>query len=691
MTAGARRRQRRTRSSAGKKILLAIAVVVAAIVVGIGSVGIWVLDVAASAPSIDELKPIDKGETSVVFASDGTRLGYIQADAIRERVDSKDIPDTLKQATIAIEDENFYSHDGVDVQAVVRAAVENLEAGEVRQGGSTITQQLVRNLYIADPEDTIERKIIEAKMAEELEKERTKEWILGQYLNTASYGTNEGRTAIGVEAAAQTYFSKHASELDLDESALLAGLPQAPSQYNPFSAQKAALDRRNEVLKRMREQGFISEQKYLSTLDEGIGLDPSDRYTSVREPYFFDFVEQELIDDYGVNTVRQGGLRVYTSINPQLQEAAREASAAGVSALGGPGNALASIDVATGRILAMVSSSNYEESKYNLAAQGQRQPGSAFKPYVLATAIRQGIDPDSTYYSGASPTTLRLDDYTTWTVNNSGEAGAGTLSLRSATTNSTNVVYAQLALDVGPENITETAKDLGITSPLDGFPAEAIGGLRVGVTPLEMANAYGTFASGGVRHDATAIVKVEFPNGDTDVPVPPEGKRVLSDGEAYEVTDILKTVITSGTATSADIGCPAAGKTGTTDEQTDAWFVGYTPRIATAVWVGYPNARTSMGSSAFGGVYAAPIWQDYMSQAKGSFCEDFPEPETGVDLSAFNGEHTASSSGSSTTPSTSGDYDYNAPPVDGGADTGGGGGYDPDLYAPGAGQDPAGP
>ena len=340
----------------------------------------------------------------------------------------------------------------------------------------------------------------------------------------------------------------------------------------------------------------------------------------------------------------------------------------------------------------MASSQTYEESKYNLAAQGQRQPGSAFKPFVLATAIRQGADPDETFYSGASPTTLRLDDYTTWTVNNSGEAGAGTLSLRSATTNSTNVVYAQLGLDVGPENVTQTAKELGITSPLDSFPAEAIGGLRVGVTPLEMANAYGTFASGGVRHDATAIVKVEFPNGDTDVPVPPEGKRVLSDGEAYEVTDILKTVITSGTATAANIGCPAAGKTGTTDEQTDAWFVGYTPRIATAVWVGYPNARTSMGSSAFGGVYAAPIWQDYMSTAKGSFCEDFPEPENPAELSAFYGDHTASSGGdSSTSPSTTGGgYDYNAPPVDGG-DTGGGGGntggYDPDLYAPGAGQD----
>jgi penicillin-binding protein 1A len=237
--------------------------------------------------------------------------------------------------------------------------------------------------------------------------------------------------------------------------------------------------------------------------------------------------------------------------------------------------------------------------------------------------------------------------------------------------------------------VTQTAKELGITSPLDSFPAEGIGGLRVGVTPLEMANAYGTFGSGGVRHDATAIVKVEFPNGDTDVPVPPEGKRVLSDGEAYEVTDILKTVITSGTATAADIGCPAAGKTGTTDEQTDAWFVGYTPRIATAVWVGYPNARTSMGSSAFGGVYAAPIWQDYMSTAKGSFCDDFPEPENRPDLSAFHGEHTASSGGTTSSTTSSGDYDYDAPPVTGGTDTGGGNnGYDPDLYAPGAGQGP---
>ena len=288
-------------------------------------IGIWALDVAAEAPPIDELKPIDKGENSEIFAADGTRLGFIRSDESRTPIPLADVPQTMQDATVAIEDDRFYEHSGVDFQAILRAAVENFEAGKTVQGGSTITQQLVRNLYIADPERDLERKIVEAKLAEELEDEHSKQWILEQYLNTASYGTLEGRSAIGVEAAAQTYFSKPAKDLSLDEAALLAGLPQSPSAYNPFLDPNAALARRNDVLDAMLDQGYINQADHDHAVSEGLGLDRGYKYTRIKEPYFFDYVENELIDRYGVNTVRQGGLKVYTSIRPDLQQAARQA------------------------------------------------------------------------------------------------------------------------------------------------------------------------------------------------------------------------------------------------------------------------------------------------------------------------------------------------------------------------------
>ena len=646
MTARARRIRRRSQGSPGKKIALAFGVLFAIICIGVASIGLWAYDVAASAPSLDELKPIDKGESSFVFAADGSQLGAIQSDAIREKVDIDEIPRTLRHATIAIEDEKFFEHDGVDVTAVIRAAVKNVEAGEIRQGGSTITQQLVRNLYIQDPEDTIERKIHEAALANELEDERKKKWILEQYLNTASYGTNNGRTAVGVEAASQVYFNKHVSDLNTWEAALLAGLPQAPSQYNPFQSSEAARQRRNAVLRKMREQGYLSRSETKTALAADLGLQRGYRYESIREPYFFNYVEQELIDRYGVNTVRQGGLKVYTTIDPRLQAVATTAVDNGAAVLGGPSQALVSTDVATGNIIAMASSGDFSARQFNLAAQGHRQPGSAFKPFVLAEAISQGVDPDSTYYSGASPTTISMGPYEDpWVVNNAGDtSGGGTMSLRDATVGSVNVVYAQLNVDVGPENTAQMANDLGVQAPLDGYPAEGIGGLTVGVSPLDMSNAYATFANGGVHHPATAVDRVEFPSGEVDEPEENNAEQVLTEGEAYTVTDILEGVVTGGTGTAADYcgtGNALAGKTGTTDENTDAWFVGYSKRLSTAVWSGYPDERISMGSSAFGGTYSAPTWNEFMSVADPN-CEPFDVPSDLPELSAFYGEHAAS-------------------------------------------------
>src|SRR4051794_1680864 len=291
----------------------------------------------------------------------------------------------------------------------------------------------------------------------ELEDEHTKSWILNQYLNTASYGTNDGRTAVGVKAAAEVYFNKDVSDLDIKESALLAGLPQAPSDYNPFINPHAAKKRRNQVLAKLHEEypGFLGTAKYKKLAQEGLGLDAGHKYETIHEPYFFDYVEQELIERYGVQQVREGGLKVYTTINPTLQAYAQQA-VADCAVCNGPSAALASVDATTGHILAMAASGTYDQSQVNLAANAHRQPGSSFKPFVLATALKQGIDPETTYYNGTSPVTIDLCQYCEpWVVNNA-EPGGGTMNLVDATTHSVNAIYAQLGMDVGADNFDKT-------------------------------------------------------------------------------------------------------------------------------------------------------------------------------------------------------------------------------------------
>ncbi|HKH15604.1 MAG TPA: transglycosylase domain-containing protein [Solirubrobacterales bacterium] len=685
MTQRARRRHRRSRGSIRRKVLVAFGALLGVIVLALAAGGAWVYSIANKV-DIDRLKPIHQGSNSVVLAADGSRLGYIQSDTIRRPVKRSEIPKMLDEATVAIEDQNFYEHGGIDPEAILRAAVENVEAGSVVQGGSTITQQLVRNLYITNPQDDIKRKIREAVMADQFESEHSKNWILTKYLNTASYGTTDGRTALGVQAAAETYFDKSVGDLSLPEAAMIAGLPQAPSEYNPLINPKGALQRRNEVLQSMEQQGYINQKDYESALQSGLGLDRGYKYEEIKQPYFFDFVQQQLIDRYGVNTVRNGGLKVYTTINPQLQADAQAAvdSCSVCASDYSLAAALTSVDATNGHILAMASTQDYSaSSQFNLAANAHRQPGSSFKPYVLATAMSQGMDPNTTYYSGSSPMDLSTTEWGPWEVNNAGDGEGGTMDVRDATIHSVNVIYAQLDLDVGPDNVKEMAEKLGITSPLDGIPAEGIGGLRIGVTPLEQADAYATFANGGVHHDATAIAKVVFPNDKTDVPDEGEGTRVLSDGIAYEITDILKGVITEGTGAGyTDIGCPAAGKTGTTENESDAWFVGYTPRISTAVWVGHPLSRDYTG---YGGPTAGPIWQSYMSAARGSYCGDFPAAENPPEYSSsWSGAHSVSAPSSTSGGTSSGGSGTSyVPPTD---TTGN---YPSQYYAPGAGADPA--
>jgi penicillin-binding protein 1A len=645
-----RRRRRRPHHTRWHRIAIPIVIVVGAIAAAGGIAAAWALNVYNSAPALSSLKPVQKGRTSAIYGADGKLIGYIHSENVRQPISGGEIPQVLKNATVSIEDKNFWKHGALDYPGIARAAWKDvLAGGKPVQGASTITQQLVRNLYIRHPEDTLKRKIKEAALAEELFELHNRRWILNTYLNTAPYGTNEGQTALGVEAAAQTYFGKPASELNLTESALIAGLPQAPSEYNPFLDSKAALQRRNEVLGTMREQGYITRTRYLEARTSGLGLHAGHRYSTVHDPFLFNLVEQELIERYGINTVRNGGLKAYTTINPELQEDA-EAAVAGCSEdyvcypEGGPVTGLASVDPNTGAILALASTPGEEgEEEFNYAWQAHRQPGSSFKPYVLTTAIKQGIDPKDTYYSGTSPMTLEIPGGGTWTVNND-EPGGGVMSLEQATWDSINVVYAQLDLDVGSENVTETAHSMGIEAPLQSVPAEAIGGLAYGVTPLEQADGYATLANGGIHHDPTAISKVEFPDGKVDEIESESGERVLTTGQAYDVTNVLKGVISQPGATgngytNLSYCSEVAGKTGTSEEESDAWFVGYTPEFSTAVWVGHPQSRETTG---FGGPTAGPIWRDYMEAATAGECPAFETPSSLPELSALTGGHTAS-------------------------------------------------
>jgi penicillin-binding protein 1A len=643
-----RRRRRKPHKTRWHRIAIPIVIVVAAIVAAGGIAAAWALNVYNSAPALSSLKPVQKGRTSAIYTAEGKLIGYIHSENVRQPISGKEIPQVLKNATISIEDKDFWHHGALDAAGIARAAWKDILAGgKPVQGASTITQQLVRNLYIRHPEDTLKRKIKEAALAEELFEKHNRRWILQTYLNTAPYGTNEGQTALGVEAASQTYFNRPASELKLTEAAMIAGLPQAPSEYNPFSDPKAALQRRNEVLGTMWEQGYITRARYLKARTSGLGLDAGHQYSTVHDPFLFNLVEQELIKRYGINTVRNGGLKAYTTLNPELQADA-EAAVASCSETGvcfsggGPVTGLASVDPNTGAILALASTPGEEgEEEFNYAWQAEKQPGSSFKPYVLATAIKQGIDPDTTYYNGTSPMTLEIPGGGTWKVEND-EPGGGIMSLTEATVNSINVVYAQLDLDVGPENVTQTAHELGIEAELQSVPAEAIGGLAYGVSPLEQADGYASFANGGVHHDPTAISKVEFPDGKVDEIESEEGDRVLTPGQAYDVTNVLKGVITEGTGagyTNLTYCTEVAGKTGTSEEESDAWFVGYTPEFSTAVWVGHPRSRERTG---FGGPTAGPIWRDYMEAATAGECPAFETPETLPELSALTGGHTAS-------------------------------------------------
>jgi penicillin-binding protein 1A len=687
MTKRDRRRQRRRGGIGGKLLLVGGGLAVLAAIAAI-AVTSWVLDVAAKAPSLASCRPIDRGGNSVLYAADGSHLGRIASEEARAPVSIDRVPKSLQHATVAIEDERFYEHGGVDPEGIARAALKNLEAGRTVEGGSTITQQLVRNLCISHPARTLERKIIEAKLAIEYAERHSRRQILGQYLNTASYGTIGGATAVGAQAASKIYFSKPVWKLSLAQAALLAGLPQAPTEYNPILNPRGSLARRNQVLAKMAEQGYVSQAQAERARSRGLGLNVDEGFFGKRQPYFFDYVEEKLIDTYGVNTVRRGGLEVHTTLDPRLQEVGTEAMRSALPYSEDPSSALVSIDPRNGEIRAMASSSSYEQSKFNLAAQGHRQPGSAFKTFVLTTAIKQGIDPYSTYYT-SKHLDLDLPRWGHWEVSTADEGYLGRINLQQATVASDNTVFAQLDLDVGPENVRATARSMGITSPLDGIPAEGLGGLRIGVSPLEMADAYATLAAGGIHRNPVAIERVVFPGGRVDRPEKPEPRRVVPAPVAYQVWRLLHDNITEGTGTAAYTGCPGqGGKTGTTDNFTDAWFAGIQPNLATAVWVGYPQSNaiemsSVHGITVYGGTFPAEIWHALYSGAEVP-CEEFDEPKTPISWAPYFGRFSAPAPSGGGAAGTSGGEESEAERLGREAT----GGYDPNAYAPGVGQEP---
>jgi len=631
-----RQRRRRTRGGTGRPFFLAFGVLSAVGAIGVLAVVGWIFGIMASAPSINSIQPVKQGATSVVYAANGQRLGFIQADTLRTPVGHADIPVNVRNATVAIEDRRFYSHKGIDIEGVVRAAIKNISSGHTVQGGSTLTMQLIKNLYDPKAPRTFVHKVREAKLAQELEDQHKgidgKRWILDRYLNSVPYGTNGGQTAVGIQAAARMYFDEPAKNLTLPQAALLAGLPQAPSDYNPFLHPQLALARRAEVLRAMVKSHYIALQSAQRAMSAPLGVTPSRYYTARRESYFFDYVKDQLIRRYGLNRVSEGGLKVYTTIDLRLQQLARQVMANRLPDPGDPSAALVSIDPTNGHILAMASTQNYAVSKFNLAAQGKRQPGSTFKLMVLMTALRKGIDPSSTYYDSKplkftdpvwGPIDVQTDDH----------HYNGRINLVEGLIKSDNTVYEQLDLDVGPRDVRQTAYDMGITSHLDAYPAEGLGGLTHGVSPLEMTRAYVTLNTGGYRVRPVAITKVVFPDGKVDTSLAQqERKKEFTDGQTYEAIKAMEGNIQRGTGTAAQLdNCTAAGKTGTTSQFTDAWFDGFSTNLNTAVWVGYPKQNTPMDNvpgygQMFGGMAPALIWHDFMEVAAKGGCHDFPKP-----------------------------------------------------------------
>ena len=669
---GRQQRLARARRRRHSFFVAIVGVLALAVVVGMGA-GTAVFAYGSSC-DLDALRPAAAtgARNSFLYAADGSLLGSIPAERNRQPVSTGNMAPAVRKATVAIEDRRFYQHGGLDFEGIARAAVADIKAGRVVEGGSTITQQLVRNLYVSH-EKTVQRKLKEACLATKLDNAWSKQRILTTYLNQVYYGNQ----AYGIEAAAETYFSKHAKDLSLDQAAVLAGLPQAPSIYDPFVAPGPVIVRRNEVLRAMLETKVITPQAYRKSVTSPLVLRRGNLYSEIREPYFFGYVRDKLIEQYGAETVRSGGLQVYTTIAPRYQRLAEQAIRQTLNLPTDPAAALISISPHTGAIRAMTAViPNRPKNEFNLLSQARRQPGSTFKAFVLAAAVELGINPDTTYYVSAPfiyrPVTVgNCTDGSWWCVHTYDNTYSGWTSIRTATIHSDNSVFAQLTLDVGAQRVADVARRMGVRSPLDvnGAYVPSIGLGSISVSPLDLASGYATLASGGVYTEPMAIRKVVLADGKVDTGAGwgvPKRKRAISEGTAAIVTRILEDNVKYGTGTLANFGRPEAGKTGTTDRHADAWFAGYTPDLASTVWVGYTRGEIPMedvhGIAVAGGTFPAEIWRLFMEQAlAGTKPHDFLDPDSwptwkpftrGKYALSYNPYYQATTTTTTTTPST---------------------------------------
>jgi penicillin-binding protein 1A len=616
---GAPRRRRRIR----KLRLLALI----AVLLVLASVAFTFGLVRAVASAIPQLDPaLQRGDVDTLIYDSSSHpprvLARLTGAESRTLVTSIDrISPIMRQAIVSIEDRRFYEHNGVDLRGIGRAVWQDMTRQKVIQGGSTITQQFVKNAYLGTKR-SLGRKIREAALAWQLEQKWTKDRILLAYLNTIYFGNG----AYGIQRAAQTYFGVGAAKLDLVQASLLAGIPADPTLYDPVTSPRAARARRHDVLTAMFEQGKITAAQRRRS-DTAPLPRPEDVHPPGKEgpaPYFVNYVKSQLVQKYGTRRTFGGGLRVTTTIDLNLQELARKAVATILPNPDGPAAALVAIDPRDGSVRAMYGGTSFRKSQFNLATQAERQPGSSFKPIVLASAFHAlGISPATAFDS--KPFTIFIGDRS-WHVTNYESEYAGRSDLASAMIRSDNAVYAQLTQLVGPRNVVKTAHALGIRGPLDPFFSIGLG--QLAVNPLDMARAYATIANDGKRVDGAlfgnrprVVEKVEFTKCGCEKSNRPVPHAALTPGEAETLTSILERVVTSGTGTRAALpDRPVAGKTGTTDKYGDAWFVGYTPQLVTAVWVGYPNELRPMltefgGRPVAGGTLPALIWKEFMTAA----------------------------------------------------------------------------
>ncbi|HET8751561.1 MAG TPA: transglycosylase domain-containing protein [Gaiellaceae bacterium] len=650
---GRLRRRHRKRRSILLFLVLLFAAVVALVLATVAFTGRQIL---LSTCSLSDLRPLSRGENSFLYTSNGRLLGVVPSATNRQPLPLAKISPWLPEATVAIEDARFWQHGALDYQGIARAFYQDVTKGHIVQGGSTITQELVRNLYIGNSQRTLSRKLREACLSEKLfqrlqnryGKEARKQ-ILGDYLNEVFYG----RHAYGAEAASQTYFSKNASELTLAQAALLAGLPQAPSTDDPIRNPHAALARRNEVLRAMWKNGYITAAKLRSATRKPLLLKPGHLYSQLHQPNFFGWATQQLADRTSQRRVELGGLKATTTLDPRLQGLAYHAVSTVLHTSTDPAAALVAMDPRTGAVKAMV---DYLPSgrrmQFNFATQAHRSTGSAFKPITLATALTAGDSLYSTFYGPpeifiTDPQCATGPNGGAWDVHNYGDEQAGTMNLLDATANSVNTIFAQLIAKVGVRNVQFMAHRLGITSRGNDFKqvcAMTLG--SVGFTPLELTDVYATFASGGIQHDPQAFESVRAPNG-KQIKLDTAGHRVLGPNVAAELTYALQGVVQHGTGTAAALGSrPVAGKTGTAENYIDAWFCGYVPQLVTCVWVGYPKAEIPLYNveglyQVFGGSLPAEIWHDFMAPAVANLpVLNFPTPTlTGTEI---NGDGTYS-------------------------------------------------